>query len=109
MVCQEEEKRHAKEEQERKEEEEYQKLKVSFVVEEQGQVQELSEQEVIGLSFHSASTLISRRKSSIPCADAHRLYRFHRLIFSALYVFQSRNLLQEFIQYVKVQDFVIDL
>ncbi|XP_060768174.1 DDRGK domain-containing protein 1 isoform X3 [Neoarius graeffei] len=54
----EEEQRRAKEEQEKKEEEEYQKLKASFVVEEQGEVEELTEQE-------------------------------------------SRNLLQEFIQYVK--------
>ncbi|XP_043095211.1 DDRGK domain-containing protein 1-like [Puntigrus tetrazona] len=48
----------AKEEQERKEEEEYQRLKESFVIEDQGEAEELSEQE-------------------------------------------SRNLLQEFIQYVK--------
>ncbi|XP_062844709.1 DDRGK domain-containing protein 1 [Trichomycterus rosablanca] len=55
---QEEDLRHAKEEQERREEEEYQKLKASFIIEEQGEADELSEQE-------------------------------------------SRNLLQEFIQYVK--------
>lgn len=55
---QEDELRRAKEEQERKEEEEYQKLKEAFVIEEQGEADELSEQE-------------------------------------------SRNLLQEFIQYVK--------
>uniref|UniRef100_A0A3B3Q3L4 DDRGK domain-containing protein 1 n=1 Tax=Paramormyrops kingsleyae TaxID=1676925 RepID=A0A3B3Q3L4_9TELE len=55
---QEEELRRAKEQQERKEEEEYLRLKESFVIEEQGIVEELSEQE-------------------------------------------SRNLLQEFIQYIK--------
>lgn len=38
--------RRAKEEQERKEEEEYQKLKASFIVEEQGEAEELTEQEV---------------------------------------------------------------
>lgn len=47
LVCQEEEQRRAKEEQEKKEEEEYQKLKASFVVEEQGEVEELTEQEVM--------------------------------------------------------------
>ncbi|TSL28288.1 DDRGK domain-containing protein 1 [Bagarius yarrelli] len=54
----EEEQRRAKEEQEKKEEEEYMKLKASFIIEEQGEAEELTEQE-------------------------------------------SRNLLQEFIQYVK--------
>ncbi|XP_076867505.1 DDRGK domain-containing protein 1 [Brachyhypopomus gauderio] len=55
---QEEELQRAKEEQEKREEEEYQRLKESFVIEEQGETEELTEQE-------------------------------------------SRNLLQEFIQYVK--------
>lgn len=43
---QEEELRRAKEEQERREEEEYQRLKESFVIEEQGESEELTEQEV---------------------------------------------------------------
>lgn len=55
-LCQEEEQRRAKEEQERKEEEEYQKLKASFVVEEQGEAEELTEQEVTTLIFSSALT-----------------------------------------------------
>ncbi|KAL7837993.1 hypothetical protein AOLI_G00263970 [Acnodon oligacanthus] len=42
---QEEELRRAKEEQERKEEEEYQRLKESFIIEEQGEADELTEQE----------------------------------------------------------------
>ncbi|XP_016116465.1 DDRGK domain-containing protein 1-like [Sinocyclocheilus grahami] len=58
-LSQDEELQHAKEEQERKEEEEYLRLKESFVIEDQGEAEELSEQE-------------------------------------------SRNLLQEFIQYVEV-------
>lgn len=58
-VCQEEEERRAKEEQERKEEEEYQRLKASFIVEEQGEAEELTEQEVISPVFNSALTLFA--------------------------------------------------
>ncbi|XP_051750510.1 DDRGK domain-containing protein 1 isoform X1 [Ctenopharyngodon idella] len=61
---QEEELRRAKEEQERREEEEYQRLKESFVIEDQGEADELDEQE-------------------------------------------SRNLLQEFIQYIKKSKVVL--
>lgn len=43
---QDEELRQAKEEQERREEEEYQRLKEAFVIEEQGESEELTEQEV---------------------------------------------------------------
>lgn len=46
LSAQEEELRRAKEEQERKEEEEYLRLKESFVIEEQGMTEQLSEQEV---------------------------------------------------------------
>ncbi|KPP67146.1 DDRGK domain-containing protein 1-like [Scleropages formosus] len=45
LSSQEEEERRAKEEQERREEEEYQRLKESFVIEEQGVAEELTEQE----------------------------------------------------------------
>ncbi|XP_030639991.1 DDRGK domain-containing protein 1 [Chanos chanos] len=46
---QEEELRRAKEEQERREEEEYQRLKQAFVIEEQGEADELTEQESLSL------------------------------------------------------------
>lgn len=45
-LSQEEEERRAKEEQERREEEEYLKLKASFVVEDQGEEEQLSEDQV---------------------------------------------------------------
>lgn len=88
---QEEDLRRAKEEQERKEEEEYQKLKASFVVEEQGEAEELTEQEVTTRIF-------------LFCSIDFDFAQKVMLYFSALYFLQSRNLLQEFIQYVKVQN-----
>lgn len=50
-LSQEEELRRSKEEQERKEEEEYLRLKESFVIEDQGEAEELSEQELRLLYF----------------------------------------------------------
>lgn len=46
LFVQEEDERRAKEEQERREEEEYQKLKASFVIEDQGEEEQLSEDQV---------------------------------------------------------------
>lgn len=45
-VVQEEELQRVKEEQERREEEEYQRLKESFIIEDQGEAEELTEHEV---------------------------------------------------------------
>lgn len=49
LFVQEEDERRAKEEQERREEEEYQKLKASFVIEDQGEEEQLSEDQVSNL------------------------------------------------------------
>lgn len=46
LFVQEEDKRRAKEEQERQEEEEYLRLKASFIIEEQGEEEQLTEAEV---------------------------------------------------------------
>lgn len=54
LFVQEEDERRAKEEQERREEEEYQKLKASFIIEDQGEEEQLSEDQVSNLPtlFH---------------------------------------------------------
>lgn len=49
LFVQDEDERRAKEEQERREEEEYQKLKASFVIEDQGEEEQLSEDQVSNL------------------------------------------------------------
>lgn len=55
LFVQEEDERRAKEEQERREEEEYQKLKASFIIEDQGEEEQLSEDQV---SPQSLTTLV---------------------------------------------------
>lgn len=57
---QEEDERRAKEEQERREEEEYQKLKASFIIEDQGEEEQLSEDQVSNLPtlFHRFLTFL---------------------------------------------------
>lgn len=54
MSIQEEEEHRAKEEQERREEEEYLRLKASFIIEDQGEEEHLTEDQVTSLpsSFH---------------------------------------------------------
>lgn len=54
VFVQEEDERRAKEEQERREEEEYLKLKASFVIEDQGEEEQLTEDQVTSLlgSYH---------------------------------------------------------
>lgn len=49
MFIQEEEERHAKEEQERREEEEYLRLRASFIIEDQGEEEQLTEDQVTSL------------------------------------------------------------
>ncbi len=49
VFFQEEEERRAKEEQERREEEEYLRLKASFIVEDQGEEEQLTEDQVTSL------------------------------------------------------------
>lgn len=56
-LIQEEAARRAKEEQERREEEEYLKLKASFVIEDQGEEEQLTEDQVRPLHLHVTSDL----------------------------------------------------
>lgn len=60
LFIQEEAERRAKEEQERRDEEEYLRLKASFIIEDQGEEEQLSEDQVRSCSnFFSASLGIS--------------------------------------------------
>lgn len=86
LFQQEEDRLRAKEEQERQEEEEYLRLKASFVVEEQGEEDQLTEDQVT---------------SSLP-TSRHIIHIFENCMNICFLSFQSRNLLKEFIQYIEV-------
>lgn len=89
LFHQEEDRRRAKEEQERQEEEEYLRLKASFIVEEQGEEDQLTEDQVTSslLALRYVCVVFSFEKSS-------------NIYFLSL---QSRSLLKEFIQYIEVR------
>lgn len=82
--------RRAKEEQEKREEEEYLKLKASFTVEDQGEEEQLTEDQV--------TSLLSSHHLNIPFLLS--LFKQDTKCFLSS---QSRNLLQEFIQYIEVR------
>lgn len=85
---QEEDRLRAKEEQEKQEEEEYLRLKTSFVVEEQGEEDQLTEDQVTS--------------SLLP--TCHIFFVFFEIRINICIIsFQSRNLLKEFIQYIEVR------
>lgn len=88
MSHQEEDRRRAKEEQERQEEEEYLRLKASFVVEEQGEEDQLTEDQVT---------------SPLPDSRYVCVVFFETTLNVSFLSPQSRNLLKEFIQYIEVR------
>lgn len=90
VFVQEDDMRRAKEEQEKREEEEYLKLKASFTVEDQGEEEQLTEDQV--------TSLLSSHHLNIPFLLS--LFKQDTKCFLSS---QSRNLLQEFIQYIEVR------